>query len=223
MTPWQIAERLLEVMEAAFADDLPPRCFVSDGTLIHDWTPVLAVEWVRNEPVFSLDSDSGGSAPADMSHGIIPMRSVFEIHISREAPMVDEVGTPPPPSWVHDSAERVHADAWKVLLTLLDGMRNGTFAGWCTQMHFISQGPDNGIGPTGEGSAGSVTTIAVGYYRPHMDKARRASVIRMAARYVEQKDREPGTMWAPLVRITRLDAQGNPTGESVECGPMIVR
>ncbi len=160
--PWVIATRLLDVMEAAFADDLPPRCFVSDGTLIHDWTPVLAVEWVRNEPAYPLDSDSGGGAPQDMSSGIIPMRCVFEIHISRDAPMVDDVGTPPPAERVTDSAEQVHADAWKVLTTLLAGMGNGTFAGWCAQMHFISQGPDNGIGPTGDGSAGSVTTIAVG-------------------------------------------------------------
>ncbi len=162
MTSWEIATRLLEVMEEAFADDLPPRCFVSDGTLIFDWTPVLAVEWVRNEPAYSLDSDSLGGPPSDMSHGIIPMRCVFEIHITRDAPMVDEVGTPPPPALVHQSAEQVHADAWKVLNTLLTGMREGTFAGWCTQMFFISQGPDNGIGPTGDGSAGSVTTISIG-------------------------------------------------------------
>lgn len=162
MTPWQIAERLLEVMEDAFADDLPDRCFVSDGTLIFDWTPLLAVEWVRNEPAWPLDSDSLGGAPQDMSSGIIPMRCVFEIHLTRDAPMVDEVGTPAPAALVHDSAEKVHADAWKVLNTLLAGMRDGTFAGWCTQMHFISQGPDTGVGPTGEGSAGSVTTIAVG-------------------------------------------------------------
>ncbi len=56
-----------------------------------------------------------------------------------------------------------------------------------------------------------------------MDKERRASVLRMAARYVEAKERDPGVMWAPLVRITRLDAEGNPAGKSVECGPMIVR
>ncbi len=160
--PWHIATRLLEVMEEAFADDLPPRCFVSDGNLIFDWTPVLAVEWVRNEPAYSYDSDSLGSAPADMTSGIIPMRCVFEIHITRDAPMVDEVGTPPPPDLVHNSAKKVHEDAWKVLNTLLTGMREGTFNGWCEHMHFISQGPDTGISPSGDGTAGSVTTVSIG-------------------------------------------------------------
>ncbi len=55
-----------------------------------------------------------------------------------------------------------------------------------------------------------------------MDKDRRASVIRMAARYVAEKERDPSVKWAPLVRVTPLDAEGNPAGKTVSVGPVIL-
>lgn len=54
------------------------------------------------------------------------------------------------------------------------------------------------------------------------DPARRAAVLRLAAQYVERKAKGESVTWAPTARVSRLDAEGNPTGPSVHVGPLIV-
>jgi hypothetical protein len=59
---------------------------------------------------------------------------------------------------------------------------------------------------------------------PNTSEERRRRVretIRLAARYVDQKGRGRPVQWGSAVRITRLDADGNPTGPPANIGPII--
>lgn len=158
MTINEIAGALLDVLVAAFAvaGRPHPRNYVSDGGVRFDWTPLLAVEWERSEPMTGNES---GADAADMSSGFLaPLRHVFSIHVTRDSPFTDEVGTPPTPNAVETSAEVVHADAKLVIDTLCAKMADDSLLGVCGHMNFIGQ---SAIGPDGY-VTGSVTMIGVG-------------------------------------------------------------
>lgn len=54
------------------------------------------------------------------------------------------------------------------------------------------------------------------------DPTRRAATLRLAAQYVERKAKGEAVTWSPTVRVMRLDPDGNPEGESLHVGPMIM-
>lgn len=59
---------------------------------------------------------------------------------------------------------------------------------------------------------------------PDTSEERRKRVretIRLAARYVDQKGRGRPVQWGSTVRVTRLDAGGNPAGPPRDIGPII--
>lgn len=161
MTPLEVADRLLEVMVAAFADaGRPhPRHYVSDGGVLWDWTPLLAVEWEGTEPHFSGQGGEGtlAGSPATMSGGFVIVRTLYSIHVTRDSPWPDEVGTPPQPAKIRASAEVVFADALLVLETLVHGFGNSSLLGVCGHGDLLRQTP---VGPDG-GVVGSVTSIAI--------------------------------------------------------------
>lgn len=125
--------------------------------MLFDWTPLLAVEWERNEPAWAGDAGEGGLNPASMSGGFLVLRTIYSIHVTRDSPWPDEVGTPPQPAKIEASARIVHADAELVLVTLCRAMADNSLLGMCGRMDFIAQ---NAVGPDG-GVVGSVTMIGV--------------------------------------------------------------
>jgi hypothetical protein len=154
-----VAQAILEVLEAAFEAALRPhpRRYISDGGVVWDWTPLLSVEWDRNEPAYGADGAEGAINPAHMGGGFLPLRAVYNIHCTRDTPFADEAGTPPQPAKVELSARQVHADAALILDTLLGGLADTTLFGICGQVNFISQ---MAVGVDG-GTVGSITTIGV--------------------------------------------------------------
>lgn len=160
MTPIEIADRLLEVVDAAFAaaGRPHPRRYVSDGGVLWDWTPLLAVEWEGTEPAWSGEGGAApGGSPASIGGGFVALRHLFSIHVTRDSPWPDEVGTPPQPAKLRASAENVFADAKLVLDTIIDGFGDSTLLGVCGEADFIRQTP---VGPDG-GVVGSTTMIGV--------------------------------------------------------------
>lgn len=57
---------------------------------------------------------------------------------------------------------------------------------------------------------------------PDPNRQRRAAVLRLAAQYVERKAKGEHVTWVPHAWVTRLDAEGNPTGQRVSAGPIIL-
>lgn len=158
MTTWEAAQALLTAVSEAFsaAERSHDRQYVSDGRVLFDWTPLLAVEWERTTPLTGAPESQ--QSPGDMSGGLLPMEAVFSIHSTRDCFWPDEVGTPPTPNMVETSAEVVHADAKLVLETLQRKMGDNSLFGVCGRVTFLGQ---TAVGPDG-GVVGSVTTIAVG-------------------------------------------------------------
>jgi hypothetical protein len=163
-----IAEELLATLETAFDAFYPltpdgkkqhPRRYVSDGGVLFDWTPLLAVEWDGTEPAFSGEGGEGpsGGSPASIGGGFAHLRVMFSIHVTRDSPWPDEVGTPPQPAKIKASADRVASDAKLVLDTLLARLGDDTLLGACARVDILRQTP---VGPDG-GVVGSVTSIAV--------------------------------------------------------------
>ncbi len=166
MTLKAIADGLLEAVTDAFdaaweatnpgpeEKNPHPRRYVSDGGVLFDWTPLIAVEWDGTEPAFSGEGGEGAAlSPAAIGGGFVHLRSTFSIHVTRDSPWPDEVGTPPQPPKIDASATVVHADADLVLDAVLAHLSSIT----CARADLLRQTP---VGPDG-GVVGSVTTIAV--------------------------------------------------------------
>jgi len=145
-------------MHAAFtaAGRPHPRHYVSDGGVLWDWTPLLAVEWEGTEPVFPTTGEASIS-PSAIGGGFISLKSRFSIHVTRDSPWPDEVGTPPQDAKLRTSAGILYADAKLVIDTLLAKLGDRSLLGTCGKVDFIRQVP---TGPDG-GVVGSVTTIEV--------------------------------------------------------------
>lgn len=160
MTINEIAAAILADLSAAFVVAERPfdRRYVSDGSVLWDWTALLAVEWEATEPAYVTDASEGGlGSPSMMGGGFLPLRSMFSIHAMRDSPYPDEGGTPPQGAKVELSASVVHADAKLVIDTLLARLSDRTLLGDCGRVDFIRQavvGPDAGV-------VGSVTSIWV--------------------------------------------------------------
>lgn len=157
MDPFDIAERLLSVLVAAFADaqESFTREYVSDGSVAFDFDEALVVEWDRTEP--NPGAAVTGVAIDDMSSGTMALQSVFTIHAMRFSPWPDETGTPPTPEQIHENAMIVHRDARRILDTLLASLGDSELFGVCGSVRLVNQtavGPDGGI-------VGSATQIAV--------------------------------------------------------------
>lgn len=170
MTPLEVADRLLEVVGAAFTaaaeqepgyDPAKPphsRRYVSDGGVVFDWTPIIAVEWEATEPAFTGEGgESPGGSPAAMGGGFLALRDIFTIHVTRLSPWPDEVGTPPQPPKIRASATKVFGDAKLVIDTLVAGFADSSLLGVCGKADFIRQ---SAVGPDG-GVVGSATVIGV--------------------------------------------------------------
>lgn len=54
------------------------------------------------------------------------------------------------------------------------------------------------------------------------DHERRRRTLRLAAQYVERRAKGEAVTWSPTARVTRLDADGNPEGEPMHVGPVIM-
>lgn len=159
MDTWLVAKALLEILSDAFeaAERPHDRRYCSDGGVLFDWTPLLAVEWERNEPAWAGDAGEGGLNPSVMSGGFLVLRAIYTIHCTRDSPFSDEGGTPPVPRAIEESGEVVHADARLIIDTLLSKMSDHSLLGQCGRMEFLAQ---NAVGPDG-GVVGSVTAIAI--------------------------------------------------------------
>lgn len=165
MDPFGVLAAILDALTPAFdaaygtGRDRPhPRRYVSDGSVFFDWSPLIAVEWDSTEPaVPDTGLGLGGGSPAAMGGGFLPLRMTVSIHVTRDSPWPDNVGTPPTPQRIQESAVLVHADARLVIDTLLHRLGDDSLFGVCGRVDFIRQAP---IGPDG-GVCGSVTTIAV--------------------------------------------------------------
>lgn len=130
-----------------------PRRYVSDGGVLFDWTPLIAVEWDGTEPAFAGDGTEGGMSPAQIGGGFVHVRDLFSIHVTRNSPWPDEVSTPPQPPKIDASATVVLADAELVLVAVLAHLASIT----CARADLLRQTP---VGPDG-GVVGSVTSVAV--------------------------------------------------------------